>query len=83
VVIGAGGGLGHIGIRCLKALTPAEIIAVDTAKEALDFAKDLGADYGVKVEDGKHVETVLEMTEGMGAEGFWISSSRWGRSMTG
>src|SRR4029450_11781644 len=28
VVIGAGG-LGHIGIQCLGALTPAEIIAVD------------------------------------------------------
>jgi NAD+-dependent secondary alcohol dehydrogenase Adh1 len=28
----------------------------------------LGADHGVKVEDGEHVETVLEMTEGMGAE---------------
>lgn len=68
VVFGAGGGLGHIGIQCLKALTPAEIIAVDTTEEALDFAKDLGADHGVKVENGKHVETVLEMTEGMGAE---------------
>ena len=68
VVIGAGGGLGHIGVQCLKVLTPAEIIAVDTEEESLEFAKELGADQTVKVENGKHVDTVLEMTEGMGAE---------------
>ena len=68
VVIGAGGGLGHIGVQCLKALTPAEVIAVDTREESLEFAKELGADQTVKVEDGKHVQSVLEMTEGMGAE---------------
>jgi NAD+-dependent secondary alcohol dehydrogenase Adh1 len=68
VVIGAGGGLGHIGVQCLKALTPAEIIAVDTREESLEFAKELGADQTVKVEDGKHVQSVLEMTEGKGAE---------------
>src|SRR5258708_1361605 len=34
VVIGAGG-LGHIGVQCLKALTPAEIIVVDRSPEAL------------------------------------------------
>ncbi len=68
VVIGAGGGLGHIGVQCLKALTPAENIAVDTREESLEFAREWGADQTVKVENGKHVDTVLEMTEGMGAE---------------
>ena len=67
VVIGAGG-LGHIGIQCLKVLTPAEIIVVDPSEEALELAKEWGADRTVKVEDGKHVDTVVEMTEGMGAE---------------
>ena len=38
VVIGAGG-LGHIGIQCLKALTPAEIIVVDRSEAALDLAR--------------------------------------------
>jgi NAD+-dependent secondary alcohol dehydrogenase Adh1 len=66
VVIGAGG-LGHIGIQCLKALTPTEIIVTDPSEKALDLAKEWGADQTVKVEDG-YVETVLEITEGNGAE---------------
>ncbi|MBA2443003.1 MAG: NAD(P)-dependent alcohol dehydrogenase [Rubrobacter sp.] len=66
VVIGAGG-LGHIGIQSLKALTPAEIIVVDRSEEALDSARKLGADQTVKA-DGRHVDTVLEMTDGAGAE---------------
>ncbi len=66
VVIGAGG-LGHIGIQCLKALTPAEIIVTDPNEKALELAKEWGADQTVKVEDG-YVDTVLEMTDGKGAE---------------
>jgi NAD+-dependent secondary alcohol dehydrogenase Adh1 len=66
VVIGAGG-LGHIGIQCLKAMTPAEIIVVDPNEGALGLAKELGADHTVKA-DGSHVDTVLEMTDGKGAE---------------
>ena len=49
VVIGAGG-LGHIGIQCLKAYTPTEIIVVDPNEKALALAKELGADHTVKVE---------------------------------
>jgi NAD+-dependent secondary alcohol dehydrogenase Adh1 len=67
VVIGAGG-LGHIGIQCLKAYTPAEIIVVDPNEKALALAGELGADHTIKVEDGKHVEAVQELTDGMGAE---------------
>src|SRR6188472_2324610 len=51
VVIGAGG-LGHIGIQCLKAYTPCEIIVVDPNEKALALAKELGADHLVQV-DGK------------------------------
>src|SRR5919201_6750076 len=43
VVIGAGG-LGHIGIQCLKAMTPAEIIVVDPSEPALALAGEMGAD---------------------------------------
>ena len=67
VVIGAGG-LGHIGIQCLKAYTPCEIIVVDPSEKALALASELGADHTIKVEDGKHVEAVQELTDGMGAE---------------
>jgi NAD+-dependent secondary alcohol dehydrogenase Adh1 len=66
VVIGAGG-LGHIGIQSLKALTPAEIIVIDPSERALALAGELGADRTVRV-DGTHVDTVLEMTDGVGAE---------------
>jgi NAD+-dependent secondary alcohol dehydrogenase Adh1 len=66
VVIGAGG-LGHIGIQCLKALTAAEIIVVDPLEPALELARDIGADQTVEVREG-YVDTVLEMTDGKGAE---------------
>jgi NAD+-dependent secondary alcohol dehydrogenase Adh1 len=66
VVIGAGG-LGHIGIQCLAAMTPAEIIVVDPSESALELAGEVGADHTVRV-DSSHVDTVRELTEGLGAE---------------
>ena len=66
VVIGAGG-LGHIGIQCLKALTPAEIIAVDRSEAALDLARSSGADH-TALADGNQVARVKELTDGHGAE---------------
>jgi NAD+-dependent secondary alcohol dehydrogenase Adh1 len=66
VVIGAGG-LGHIGIQCLAAMTPVEIIVVDPSEPALALASELGAHHTVRV-DGSHVDTVRELTDGRGAE---------------
>ena len=66
VVIGAGG-LGHIGVQCLKAMTPAEIIVIDPSEPALALARELGADHTVQV-GSSHVETVKELTDGLGAE---------------
>jgi NAD+-dependent secondary alcohol dehydrogenase Adh1 len=66
VVIGAGG-LGHIGVQCLKAMTPARIIVIEPSEPALALARELGADHTVKV-DGTHVDTVKELTNGLGAE---------------
>ena len=66
VVIGSGG-LGHIGIQCLKALTPAQIIVVDRSAEALALTKEWGADYTVQV-DGSQVAKVKDITNGNGAE---------------
>jgi NAD+-dependent secondary alcohol dehydrogenase Adh1 len=66
VVIGAGG-LGHIGIQCLAAMTPAEIIVVDPSEPALALARELGADHTVKV-DSTHVDAVNELTDGRGAQ---------------
>jgi NAD+-dependent secondary alcohol dehydrogenase Adh1 len=66
VVVGSGG-LGHIGIQCLKAMTAAEVIVLDPSEIALELARDIGADHVVRV-DGSHVDTVKEMTDGTGAE---------------
>ena len=66
VVIGAGG-LGHIGIQCLAAMTPTEIVVVDPSESALELARDVGADHTVKV-DGSHVDAVKQLTDGLGAE---------------
>lgn len=63
VVIGAGG-LGHIGVQCLAAMTPAEVIVVDRSPAALELATS--AAHTV-VADGKHVEVVLDLTGGEGA----------------
>lgn len=66
VIIGAGG-LGHIGIQVLKAISAAELVVVDRNPDAVKLATSIGADHGV-VADGRHVELVLELTAGHGAE---------------
>jgi NAD+-dependent secondary alcohol dehydrogenase Adh1 len=66
VLIGAGG-LGHIGIQCLAALTAANIIVVDRNPDALKLAEQLGADHTV-VADGSQVDAVKDLTGGAGAE---------------
>jgi NAD+-dependent secondary alcohol dehydrogenase Adh1 len=66
VVIGAGG-LGHIGIQCLRAMTATRIVVLDPNEAALALTGDWGADERVVV-DGRHVDRVLELTDGKGAE---------------
>ena len=66
VVIGAGG-LGHIGIQCLAALTATTIIVVDANTDALKLAEQLGAAHTV-VADGDQVRAVADLTGGRGAE---------------
>ena len=65
VVIGAGG-LGHIGIQCLAALTATTVIVVDQNPDALKLAEQLGANHTV-VADGGQVSAVQDLTGGAGA----------------
>jgi NAD+-dependent secondary alcohol dehydrogenase Adh1 len=65
VVIGAGG-LGHIGVQCLSALTATRIIVADRNPDALKLAEQIGADQCV-VCDGNQVDAVKELTGGQGA----------------
>ena len=66
VVIGAGG-LGHIGVQCLAALTATTIVVVDRNPDALKLASQIGAHHTV-VADGSQVEAVRELTGGRGAD---------------
>jgi NAD+-dependent secondary alcohol dehydrogenase Adh1 len=65
VVIGAGG-LGHIGVQCLAALTATTIVVVDRNPDALKLASQIGAHHTV-VADGTQAEAVRELTGGRGA----------------
>jgi NAD+-dependent secondary alcohol dehydrogenase Adh1 len=66
VVTGAGG-LGHIGIQCLAALTATTIIVVDRNPDALKLAGQLGAHHTI-IADGRQVGEVMELTGGRGAD---------------
>lgn len=66
VVIGAGG-LGHIGIQVLAAISGVTMIVVDRNPDALALAMEVGAQHGV-LADGNHVEKILALTGGNGAE---------------
>lgn len=66
VIIGVGG-LGHVGVQVLRALTPSPIIAVDTSDQALGLARELGADHTVTGGSLAAVDEVRELTGGRGA----------------
>jgi len=66
VVLGAGG-LGHLAIQFLRALSATRVVAVDRTARALDLAARLGAD-GVVQADGRHVAAVRAATDGLGAD---------------
>ncbi|KAF7919449.1 uncharacterized protein EAE98_009289 [Botrytis deweyae] len=68
-IVGAGGGLGHLGVQFAKALG-LNVIAVDARDEALQLAKDCGADVLVdaRQEKSKVVEDAQKVTGGLGAD---------------
>jgi propanol-preferring alcohol dehydrogenase len=66
VVIGAGG-LGHLAIQILGALTPATVIAVDTREPALALARQVGAAATVLAGETAAAE-IKDATGGAGAD---------------
>ena len=66
-VVQGAGGLGHIGIQSLAAITGTRIVVVDRNPDALALAKEIGADETV-VADGNHVEAVKDLTGGRGGD---------------
>jgi len=66
VVIGSGG-LGHVAIQLLRALTAARVIALDVSEEKLELARRVGAHETV-LSDAGAVDKVRALTGGLGAE---------------
>jgi NAD+-dependent secondary alcohol dehydrogenase Adh1 len=77
VVIGAGG-LGHIGIQCLVAMTAAHVIVVDPSEKARELARQLGADEVVASGDGlaDSAHVVLDFVGEQGAEKAGLAMTR-------
>ncbi|MFI7301311.1 NAD(P)-dependent alcohol dehydrogenase [Streptomyces sp. NPDC050121] len=66
VVIGVGG-LGHLAVQLLRALTPARVVALDVSKEKLELAHTVGA-HETLLSDGAAAAGVRELTGGTGAD---------------
>lgn len=66
VVIGTGG-LGHVAIQILKAVTAATIIAVDLSEQKLELAKAVGAHHTLHSDD-RAAAAIRELTRGLGAD---------------
>lgn len=62
VVIGAGG-LGHIGIQTLSAITSTEITVIDQNEEALELAKSIGADHTVVAGQSSDQDAVTKQVQ--------------------
>jgi alcohol dehydrogenase, propanol-preferring len=54
IVIGVGG-LGHVAVQLLKALSPARVVAVDRRDEALELATRSGADVALPAPDAREL----------------------------
>ena len=68
-IVGAGGGLGHLGCQFARALG-LKVIGLDARPEALALAKDSGADIVIDATQKKErvVSEVMKVTNGIGAD---------------
>lgn len=66
VVMGIGG-LGHVGIQIIRAISAATVVAVDVSDEKLDLAKEVGAHHTV-ISDAEAADRIRELTGGLGAQ---------------
>lgn len=66
VVIGVGG-LGHVGIQILRAITGATVVALDIGEEKLKLAREVGAHRALR-SDESAVAAIRELTGGVGAQ---------------
>lgn len=66
VVIGTGG-LGHVAIQILKAITAATIVAVEVSEQKLELAKAVGAHHAIR-SDESAAGAIRDFTGGNGAD---------------
>ncbi|MFE3032493.1 NAD(P)-dependent alcohol dehydrogenase [Streptomyces canus] len=66
VVIGVGG-LGHLAVQLLRALTPARVIALDMSEDKLQLAGKVGA-HETLLSGGEASARIRQLTGGIGAE---------------
>jgi propanol-preferring alcohol dehydrogenase len=66
VVIGVGG-LGHMAVQILGALSPTRVVAVDRDRHALDLARTVGAHHTVSIGPDAVTE-IRDLTHGVGAD---------------
>ena len=68
-LVGAGGGLGHIGCQFAKAMG-LRVVGIDARDEAMELARGCGADVVLDAREGeeKVVEEVKKVTNGEGAD---------------
>ncbi len=66
VVIGSGG-LGHVAIQLLKALTVSTVVVLDVAEDKLEFARSVGADHAF-LSNPDAIQSVKDITRGLGAD---------------
>ena len=71
VVIGVGG-LGHMAVQILEALTPATVVAVDQREQALKVATEVGAEHAVPIDEHAPLEPAADeiraVSRGRGAD---------------
>jgi len=65
VVIGVGG-LGHVAIQILRAITSATVVALDLDSAKLQLARDVGAHHALE-SSPESADAVRELTRGLGA----------------
>lgn len=66
VVIGAGG-LGHMAVQILRAITGAQVIAVDLREDARRLALEVGADHAL-APDAAAADAIRDLSGGVGAD---------------
>ncbi len=61
------GGLGHLGIQLLRAMTPGRVFAADTRPDRLELAMRLGAELAFNASSTSFVDDLKKATRGEGA----------------